>query len=260
MTKPLIGITVMEQKVETNLFSRRPLAFVNGYFLKLIKDVGGIPVLLPVVETEEIESLIQKLDAILLTSGEDIHPSNYNETLTVNYANNSVGMGTCGSRARHLTPNLKRDLFEIELYHQAKRHHLPILGICRGMQIINVAAGGTLYQEIPETSIKHDCDEIGWMHYHEISIFPDSRCCELIGTQQYVVSSIHHQAVNRLGAGIKSVAEAPDSIIEMIEAESDHFIVGIQSHPEQTMKNFPLMNKVFIEFIKQASLRKSFII
>lgn len=142
MSKPLIGISITERHVSVHFIGKQPLVYVNAFFVRLVETFGGIPLLLPsTTSLEAVDAIVERLDGVLLTSGEDVHPQHYHEELQVCYSDDCNGMGVPSQRPRCIEPNVTRDAFEIALYQRAKQRQLPILGICRGMQIINVAEG-----------------------------------------------------------------------------------------------------------------------
>jgi putative glutamine amidotransferase len=132
---------------------------------------------------------------------------------------------------------------------------VPIFAICRGIQVLNVAAGGTLVQDIPSQvsdPIKHQQEAPRWYATHDISIQPGSRLAELAGGRALRVNSFHHQAVRQVGAGLRVAASAPDGIIEAIEGTTSRFVLGVQWHPELMVDHYPTAQKLFDEFVQAA--------
>lgn len=235
--KPKILIVGTEQK------ERKIECRVNQEYYKILFELGAIPMILPILEfsTNELKELIADFDGLLLIGGQDICPDSYgqhNES-EQHYENLSL-----------LKPNIKRDMLEISLYHLMKQESKPILGICRGMQVINVAEGGDLKQHLKNESINHQIGEDGWINYHEIIIDEKSKLFRLLGRKEYQISSIHHQAIEKLGKGLQVSARASDNIVEGIECCNDQkFILGIQGHCEKILENYPLYKNIFNEFI-----------
>jgi putative glutamine amidotransferase len=258
MNKPLIGITTMETMLPTNPIGKRRLSILNTKFIRIVEGLGGTPIMLPTIsDLTSVGNIVDMLDGVLFSSGEDVHPNSYNEALNIRYSEGCSGMGVPFFRPSVIVPDIKRDLYEISLYTHAREKQIPILGICRGMQIINIAEGGTLYQEIPESDTKHELGEGGWINYHNVIIDSNSLVSKLMGVDEYIMPSIHHQCVKDLSPNFIASGVSPDGVIEIIEAKSGDFIVGIQGHPEQSLDNFPLVNNIFEEFIRNASIRSN---
>ena len=199
-------------------------------YIRAITDHGGIPYSLsPGVPNFEFDDL----HGLLLTGGSDIHPDNYGEVWD---------------------PLLQffdtdRDDLEIPLCRQALNLDLPVFGICRGMQIMNVATGGNLYQDIPSHVGK----------YHKIQIENNSLLSELVGKNTAVVNSAHHQAVDKIGGEFVVTARSADGIIEAIEDPSQPFVLGVQYHPErmlQTVEFRQHRRKLFQAFINAATINR----
>lgn len=238
--KPIVGITTGAAKIE-----KRPYNKVTNYYDHAIVKAGGIPVLLPILEDLELtDEMAARLDAILISGGnDDIDPINYGEMPC---------QCICQISA-------ERDFWEFALYRKFKEAGKPILGICRGCQIINVFEGGNLYQNLCEqvedcanhfTSHKHMCEL-----YHDITLVPDSKLFEIFQTETLKTNSFHNQAVKDLAPGFRASAFSEDGIIEAIEADADDFIIGIQAHPEALTAEHPHFIKLFEAFIQAARLK-----
>jgi gamma-glutamyl-gamma-aminobutyrate hydrolase PuuD len=128
----------------------------------------------------------------------------------------------------------------------------PVLGICRGMQVINVARGGTLIQELPD-GLSHFVESDGWIPYHSMTLNPSSQIARILETTEITVSSVHHQGVDRIGDGLRATGHATDGIVEAIEDVNGAFVIGLQSHPEKTRQNFPQTERVFAAFVAAAA-------
>lgn len=221
--KPLIGITgdIEERDGKTYIY-------IDLRYGKLVEQAGGVPVLLHL--TESVKETISKIDGLILSGGEDIHPRFYREEPRYQMT---------------LSPDLRTE-FEISLLLEAMKSKVPILGICHGMQLINVALGGTLYQDLPgqtECVINHRLGE----KRHPVSIIEDTILLETIGKKEMDVTSTHHQALKDLGMGLKVSATAHDSIIEAFEMPEYPFLIGVQWHPEKEPDEEP--KKLFASFI-----------
>lgn len=211
--KPLVGITAIPRD-EVSDIAKMPHATLNESFAGLCEDVGAIPVVLTAVE--DVEALVERLDGLVLSGGGDVGPERYGAT-------------------RHPETNWldeRRDVFELALVREARAHSLPLLGVCRGMQVLNVALGGTLVQHLPDlTELAHDLPDCWDATAHEVEIEPDSRLASLLGAAPVQVNSVHHQAIDALAPGLRAVAWAPDRVVEAIESDSEP-VLGVQWHPE----------------------------
>ena len=223
--RPLIGVTTSEVRLGSEVEQtpqgeppRREMALGLTY-LAAIEAAGGLPVVMPPLELEAVEPLLERCDGICLSGGPDLDPAAY------------------GAR-RHpaLGPiETELDRFELELAKRADNHGLPILAICRGQQALNVARGGTLHQHLPDrpgVTLEHRQRESGETVTHPVEITAGSRLARLMGKRVAKVNSFHHQAVDRLGIGLRAVAWAPDGVIEGIEAPARDFMIGVQWHAE----------------------------
>lgn len=222
--RPLIGLT-------TSRSLEGALHGTPRQYAQAIAHVGGSPLLLPTLP-ELAEDFAARVDAVLLTGGVDIHPSHYGQV-----------------PRRHLGEvDEERDAFELALYRSARTLGKPVLGICRGMQLINVFEGGTLHQHLPEVaSLWADHAQVGRAPTlgHAVEFLPDSR----LGRAHagcVLVNSYHHQAVDLLAAGLTATATAPDGAIEGIEGEG---LLGVQWHPELLFERHPHALGTFIAFM-----------
>jgi putative glutamine amidotransferase len=187
-------------------------------YLRTLDAAGAMPVVLPPVG--DADEYLDRLDGICLSGGPDLDPDAY------------------GASERHAElgptePSL--DAFELALLTGALERGMPILAICRGAQVINVARGGTLYQHIPETPgalVEHRQKELGHMPTHHVTVAPGTLLHETLGTDTLDVNSFHHQSVETLGANLRESARAEDGIIEGIEAIDRDYLVGVQWHAE----------------------------
>jgi putative glutamine amidotransferase len=220
--KPLIGITLSE--AEGSRRQRWPVRkgfdYIKHEYYEAILKSGGMPLLFPNLKNQtEIESSSEMIQGLLVTGGVDIHPRYFNRR-----------------PHKKLSRTTKaRDNFEIKMIKLAHGKGKPILGICRGHQVLNVALGGDLYQDlsaVPGKTIRHaDPGQTGKV-YHKVKIAGNSMLYEIIGQEVIEVNSSHHQVVNRPGKKLRPVAYSPDGIIEALEDEEGRFILGIQWHPE----------------------------
>jgi putative glutamine amidotransferase len=213
---PLIAVTASLAAVEG-----RERVQVNSSYVKAIVQAGGVPLLLPAqIGREAIRALLPRVDGLLLTGGGDVDPERYGERPA------GTKMGTVLAA---------RDKMEIEAARQALDGGLPILAICRGMQVLNVALGGTLYQDIPAdfaVHVEHGTAEAR----HAIRVEASSRLARLLGEGEIEVNSRHHQAVKAPGKGLCAVAWTDDGIVEGVELPGDRFVVGVEWHPEDMLE------------------------
>ncbi|WP_338752348.1 gamma-glutamyl-gamma-aminobutyrate hydrolase family protein [Bacillus sp. FJAT-52991] len=224
-----------------------------------IEQAGGIPIIIPQTEDEDsMRSILSRLDGIMFVGGNDIHPEFYGEE--VNYNKGLFGtldnLNTEDASVFAKTV-IERDRMEIALMKLAlEKTNLPILGICRGSQIMNVALGGSLYQDLEkcyegEELLGHVSLEKWASHVHDIIIEDGSLVHKIFDEKQINVNSIHHQAIRHLGDGLKVTAKAADGIVEAIEYDdASRFVLGVQWHPEMLLKSDETHRKVFDAFIE----------
>jgi len=217
-----------------------PRMYIAKAYIRAIVTAGGIPFLIPMGLTEDaIIRLVTRLDGVLFTGGGDIHPENY------------------GAKSNTLCKDVdpERDRLEIFLLRNIIQAPKPFLGICRGIQLINVALGGSLYSDISTerpNSMEHRHARTD-LFTHQVKITLNSRLIKIIGDGEIAVNSRHHQGINTLAAGLKAVAFAPDGIIEGIElpAYPGIFGIGVQWHPEDMLEQ-PSAKELFKAFVKAA--------
>jgi putative glutamine amidotransferase len=192
--------------------------FIKQQYYESIEQAGGLPLVIPSTENLlMIPRYLELIDGLLLIGGEDIHPSLYDQRLH--------------PTTRPQAP--RRDQLEIEMVRGCRRLDLPVLGICRGLQLINVACGGTLHQEltvVEEAGEHRQQGELDFSTRHPVLIQPGSRLHDIIGAGRIETNTGHHQAVDRPGRGLSVAAVAEDGVIEALEGEG--FLVGVQWHPE----------------------------
>jgi len=243
---PVIGITATLREV-VDCVAKRPLGrFVQADFdyVEGVAEAGGVPVVLPpVAGARAAEDLLDGLDGLLLSGGSDLDPGYY---------------GTEPVPELGVTMP-ERDAFEIALLEHALRRKIPILGICRGMQILNVALGGTLYQDLPSQMdhmvlLGHRQETPKWQPTHEVEVDGGSKVAEILGTDELKVNSYHHQAIKDLASGLVAVACSPDGVIEAVESSnlSKRWMIGVQWHAEAMRDAGPEHRNLFEAHISAA--------
>ena len=219
MTSPLIGVTTRNSRSE--LYQIDVIQTPRPYSEALVR-AGAIPVLIPLnLPLDKLRELLGRLDGLVFTGGGDIEIHRFN--------------GEPHEKLYDL--DAERDEIEIQLVRQAAEDSKPFLGICRGLQIANVAFGGTLYTHIPDQlpgALKHtNFPDHPWDYLaHPVQVSEGSRLAEILGEPIVEVNSLHHQGIKDLAAGLKAVASAPDGLVEAIELPEHPFAVGVQWHPE----------------------------
>jgi putative glutamine amidotransferase len=239
MHRPLIGITCgtsirdLQAKTEQDRLNRA--------YSQALWQAGAMPVILPTLEEEKAAiELLYHLDGILISGGADISPELYGETPL----NETV------------ETDPPRDRAELPLIRAAVQQGTPLLAICRGIQSLNVALGGTLYQDLPTqrpSPIAHRQSQSRHVPTHTISIEPGSRLAQIVGGASMEVNSLHHQAVKEVGRGLRVVAFAPDGVIEALEDAEKPFLIGVQFHPEEMVGVCEKSRRLFRAFVEAAS-------
>ncbi|CCB86448.1 putative glutamine amidotransferase-like protein yvdE [Parachlamydia acanthamoebae UV-7] len=213
--------------------------YVNCSYIDVIIQAGGIPLMLPFVENEEIvREQMNQIDGLILSGGIDVNPLLYGEQP-------HPMIGTIFPR---------RDTHELHLVRIAQETNKPILGICRGLQLLNVAFGGTLYQDIPHmvnTGIQHCQKAQKHVPTHQVDLMSGTILEEIFETSSLLTNSIHHQAIKELANGFTVNAKTKDGMIEGIEKNDGHFMLGVQWHPEMMIASDTNMQKIFNYFIQK---------
>ena len=219
MKRPLIGLVTGLNKEETYLI-------VNNGYVRALEAAGALPVVLPLTaDPEELEACIEQMDGILITGGGDIDPECYGEHT----------LPACGGI------DTERDAMEIAIAKLLAIHpEVPTLGVCRGCQVLNVALGGTMYQDIPSqvpTAIAHRQKQPERYPAHPVDVAAETKLAAIVGAGELRVNSLHHQAIKDVAPSLICTAKAPDGIVEAIEMPAHPFFVGVQWHPERMWKN-----------------------
>jgi putative glutamine amidotransferase len=212
---PVIGLSAYREPAQWAVW-KAPAVLLPDSYVQQVAAAGGVPVLLPPLPG--IAATVSRLDGLILTGGGDIHPGRYGEA----------------PHPRTTRVSEPRDAAELELLDAALDAGLPVLGVCRGMQLLNVARGGTLCQHLPEEA--GHAPQPGTFGSHQIRVGPGTRLAEILGADGAAldVPTAHHQSVDALGDGLVPAAWAQDGVVEAVELDtgSAPFVVGVQWHPE----------------------------
>jgi putative glutamine amidotransferase len=237
---PLIGIT-------TSVTVAQPpeRAYVNIAYLRAVQDAGGIPILLaPHLAADVVAALWQRLDGLLLTGGGDIDPATFRQPRH--------------PKVDDVSP--ARDALELGLTRRAVDDGVPLFAICRGIQVLNVALGGTLVQDLPSqrpSPIVHSQREPREQPTHAVKVMGEgTRLGRILGALEIAANSMHHQAIDRLGEGLREVAWAPDGVIEGVELSGERFVVGVQWHPEELVGHDRAARNLFAALVHAARDRR----
>jgi putative glutamine amidotransferase len=242
-SRPIIGLATQTLEASGEL----PRCWIMGQrYVHALTTVGAVPWLIPLLndDPEALRAIYDRLDGLFLTGGVDVDPSHYGEQK----------QNFCGRT------DPTRDAVELQLIRWALADHKPLLGVCRGIQVLNVACGGTLYQDVAaqfQNAIKHDYFPQQGNYtrdyvVHDVRIEPGSRLARCCGLERSQVNSMHHQGVKTLGRGLVVNAYAPDGLIEGIEGTNGQYLVGVQWHPEELSDTEPSMRRLFESFVEEA--------
>jgi putative glutamine amidotransferase len=216
-------------------------------YIRSLSTVGALPWMIPLLgdEPETMRGVYDELDGIFLPGGADIDPANYGEE----------------RHARCDKGDPARDEVELMLVRWALVDRKPVLGVCRGLQVVNLAAGGTLYQDLAEQmpgSVKHDYFPFGGRFSrdylaHEVEVAGSSKLADIFGAGSLRVNSMHHQGIRKLGEQLVASAVAPDGLVEGIESSDNSYLVAVQWHPEVLTENCPRTRRLFESFVEAST-------
>lgn len=240
--RPLIGITAFATRhVEA---PHLPIHALNQRYVSAVESAGGAPLIVPPgLDDASQRAIFARIDGLVLSGGGDIDPAYYGEA-----AHPALN-----------APSAQRDRLELSFARWATDEDKPLLAICRGIQVLNVALGGTLVQDIPTQvpdALPHNFDETRVARdfiAHEVTIEPGSRLCEVMGSERAGVNSWHHQSVKQAAPGLAIVACAPDGVIEGVERPRSRFTIGIQWHPEWLYDRQPEMKRLFAALVRAST-------
>jgi putative glutamine amidotransferase len=240
--RPIIGVPT--QTLE-EIPGELPRCWVmSQQYIRVLVQAGAVPWIIPLLsgDTATLREIYDRLDGVFLPGGVDLHPSSYQEEPSA----------LCGRT------DADRDETELTLTRWAMEDKKPLFAVCRGVQVVNVAAGGSVHQDLAAElpgSIKHDYfPKQGRytrdMLVHEVRIPADTRLGALLGRPVIQVNSMHHQGIKRVAAGLRPNAFAPDGLIEGLESLNGHFLLGVQWHPEALAERDPVMERLFAAFVE----------
>ena len=233
MKKPIIGVIPLYDEEKESIW------MLPGY-LEGLSEAGAIPVVLPMhLEAGELDELDGMLDGYLFTGGHDVDPRLYDQER----------LPLCGPSCK------RRDQLETMIFEKAGQENKPVLGICRGLQLLNVLYGGTLYQDLPEeypqkSEIDHHMTAPYDRTVHGVTIKPESPLRQLLGKTKLQVNSYHHQGICALGTGLKVMAVSDDGLVEGIYDPEKKFVWGVQWHPEFIYQKDEDARRIFLAFVE----------
>ena len=246
MNRPLIGIPAQTLQAIDGIPEALPHSWVmNSRYNIAAAEAGAVPVMIPLFDEDPdtLRAVYDRLDGLLLAGGVDMDPFSYGEE----------------PHPRLGKTDHARDVVELQLAKWAIAEGKPVLGLCRGHQVLNVALGGTLWQDIGAQvpgAIKHDYFPTAGYDRdylaHDVAIAPGSRLHQAFEAPTIPVNSMHHQAVKQLAPALQATAHSPDGLIEALESGSDHFLVGVQWHPEMFEQRDPRTRRLFQAFVEAA--------
>ena len=240
MKKPVIGVSTSIMVDHEGEFAGYERIYVNRDYIRSIIEAGAVPLMLPLEDSEEnLRESLDLVDAVIFSGGHDISPFRYQEEPH--------------AKLEEICP--ERDQFDFMLYRLAKERSLPILGICRGYQLMNVAEGGSLYQDLSQKeseSLKHSQGHGPSIPTHSVKIFPGTKLHQILGKEDIKVNSFHHQALKRVPDTAEVSGRAFDDVVEAIELKDYSFGIGVQFHPEMLQEKDEDMKKLFRALVEAA--------
>lgn len=246
MQRPLIGVPTQTLQAMDGMPPGLPVSWVmNHRYFTALAAAGAVPVMVPLLEDEAVlRSLYERLDGVFLAGGLDVDPASYERERELE---------ACGRT------DPPRDRVELTLTRWAVTEGKPFLGVCRGLQILNVSAGGTLYQDtirFPDGALKHDFlpNEGHAREYlaHDVRLVPGSRAHGIFGRGTIRVNSMHHQGIDAVGEGLAITGVAPDGLVEVLEMPGGSFALAVQWHPESLIDTDLGTRRLFEAFVEAA--------
>ncbi|WP_292906341.1 gamma-glutamyl-gamma-aminobutyrate hydrolase family protein [Microbacterium sp.] len=229
---PLIGVTTYLERAQQGVWDVRA-AFLPEQYLTSVTSCGGVALLLPPQDPDAADAAIAGMDGLILTGGADVAPELY------------------GEQRHPLTDPARtdRDAWELALFRAAERRRMPVLAICRGLQLVNVARGGSLQQHLPD-SLGTERYRVGGGVFaeNEVAVARDTALAGMLGEGDVRVHSYHHQGIDRLGDGLVAAAHSDDGLVQAFVDTSDGHVVGVQWHPEENAQD----RRLFEDLVSQA--------
>jgi putative glutamine amidotransferase len=245
--RPIVGVPTQTLQSLGGISADIPPSWVMSQrYVLALTNAGAIPWLIPLIDDETLRGAYDAMHAVFLPGGADIDPASYG----------AAPHPLCDKTDRD------RDRVELALARWAMEEGKPVLGVCRGMQLINLAAGGTLFQDIADQmpgSIKHDYFPFAGQSFtrdylaHEVNVVPGTRLAGVFGAGPLRVNSMHHQGVRDIGRGLVVSATSPDGLIEGLESGNGRYVVGVQWHPEALTDTQSDARRLFDEFVRIAT-------
>ena len=246
MDRPLIGVAAF-RGARSDLPVPYPYQAGGQAYLEALTAAGALPIVLPLLDPEVgVDGFLERIDGLLLAGGGDLDPRTYGAT-------------EVHPKVDRIDP--LRDRVELHLARRAAEAGIPLLAICRGIQVVNVALGGTLWQDLEDErpgSLDHRASwRAGrWDHLaHPLKVEPRSRLADLLGAEALAVNSLHHQGIRALAPALRPVAWAPDGLIEGVELPDHPFYVGVQGHPEHLWREHRPWARLFQGFVAASRRR-----
>jgi putative glutamine amidotransferase len=233
--RPLVLISTGTNVVDLGL--RRENVVTGRNYAQAVLAEGGLPLLVANLDPEIAAAYVARADALLLSGGADVDPARFGQP-----PHPDLGV---------VDP--ERDAFELALYAAARAAGKPVLGVCRGIQVINVAEGGSLHQHLPALGrgVQHSQADRGGRPHHRVALAADSRLRAGFGGAEAVfVNTYHHQGLDRLGNGLRAVAHADDGLVEAVEGSSGAWLLGVQWHPEMSYAAYTDQRAPFRAFLE----------
>jgi len=246
-TRPVIGVPTQTLHTLPGIPGTMPASWVMSHrYIRVLASLGAVPIMIPLLDddADALRGIYDTMDGLFIPGGADIDPASYGAE----------------RHPRCEEGDPPRDRVELSLLRLALEEKKPVFGVCRGVQLLNLAAGGSLYQDIADQfigCIKHDYFPFDGQYQrdylaHHVDVTGETRLGDIVGSATMPVNSMHHQGIRDLAEGLVATAYAPDGLVEAAEGSGDHFLVGVQWHPEVLIENHPANKRLFTSFLDAA--------